>query len=321
MVKKLITVGILLAMCISNTTFATSEHDQFKEHAKKEKVRLITGSASGTYSQFAQDMSNFFNDNGNIRLISVLGEGSKQNIYDLLYYVGMDMALVQSDVLEAIANDPAIPDLDVKAKISYITKLYNEEIHVLVKDEISSFEQLAGQKVSIGTKGSGSNMTARVIFGALGMEVKYINQDFETGKDSLKRGGVSALVLVAGKPVDGIERIKKEEGLKLLNVEIQKSLSDAGYLGETFSSDDYPNLVDDTIDTIAVGAVLAVYNWQPYDTDRYRKTDIITHKILSSLKFLRAERFHEKWRSVDPFSELNGWQRFKPAKDWVRENN
>lgn len=316
-IVKLCLVPLLVILFMTNQVMAQSAYEEYRARVNKGTVGIVGGSVAGTYSRFTQDMSNLLDDIGNERIIAILGKGSVQNIYDLLFLKGVDMAIVQSDVLEAISKDPPIEN--IKSKIKYILKLYNEEVHMLVREDIVSIKQLTDTKISIGNKGSGTNMTARTVFDALDIPVEFINQDFNSGLDGLKRGEVTALVYVAGKPVSGFERIKKGQGLKLFPIEIDKRLSEAGYLGGTFTADDYPDLVDDFVDTIAVGAVLAVYDWQ-VGNSRYRKAKNMTVEILDSLQLLKEDRFHRKWEDVDPFASLDGWERFAPAEDWVNDN-
>ena len=44
--------------------------------------------------------------------------------------------------------------------IRYIAKLYDEEVHVLVRKDITRLEDLNGQRVNVDVTGSGSAMTA-----------------------------------------------------------------------------------------------------------------------------------------------------------------
>jgi TRAP transporter TAXI family solute receptor len=294
--------------------------EELRASINKGTVGIVGGSVGGTYSRFAQDLSNVIDEVGDVRVLATLGKGSQQNIYDLLFLRGIDLAIVQSDVLEALSENPPIPDL--KDKIRYITKLYNEEIHIVARKEIISVKQLVGKRVSVGNTGSGTNMTARVVFKALDIPIEYVNQPVSEAKSSLLNGDIDAIVYVAGKPVATFESFTKSDNVGLIKVEMEKELSDAGYISGNFTAQDYPALVDTPVPTIAVGAILAVYNWPEDDdeTGRYRKTERMTNEILNALPLLREDRFHKKWKDVNPKFELESWNRFKPAVDWARGN-
>jgi hypothetical protein len=80
-------------------------------------------------------------------------------------------------------------------------------------------------------------------------------------------------------------------------------------LGE-FETKDYPSLVPNgqTVDTIAVPAVLAVFNWGK-GNDRYRRIERFAERLFTNWdKFLIAPR-HPKWRDVNLAATVPGWTR------------
>src|SRR5207253_768287 len=85
------------------------------------------------------------------------------------------------------------------------------------------------------------------------------------------------LGIVRSDTLDYLERkgfakdIKNDGRFHLARVEYAKPLQ-GDYLPATLTAKDYPNLIaeGETVDTIAVPAVLAAYNWAP-NTERYRK--------------------------------------------------
>ena len=46
-------------------------------------VGIVTGTVSGTYIQFASDLSNVLDSPGKLRILAVLGKGSMQNVEDI----------------------------------------------------------------------------------------------------------------------------------------------------------------------------------------------------------------------------------------------
>jgi hypothetical protein len=90
------------------------------------------------------------------------------------------------------------------------------------------------------------------------------------------------------------------------------------YLPAQFTSADYPNLVaaNERIETIAVGAVLASFNWDRAH-ERYRKTAAFTKALFENAgKFHNAPR-HPKWKEVNFAAPLPGWNRFPAADEWI----
>jgi len=72
------------------------------------------------------------------------------------------------------------------------------------------------------------------------------------------------------------------------------------------------------VPTLAVGEVLAVYNWKS-DTDRYAKLERFINAFFDNFdKFLDPAR-HRKWKEVNLAAEVPGWQRFEPAEQKLRQ--
>jgi hypothetical protein len=69
----------------------------------------------------------------------------------------------------------------------------------------------------------------------------------------------------------------------------------------TLTSKDYPNLIaeGDSVDTIAVPAVLAAYNWSP-DTERSRRLALFVDAFFTKFPALQNPPFHPKWKEISP---------------------
>jgi uncharacterized protein len=293
----------------------TPAHARQVEQVNGGTVGIITGSITGTYSRIATDLSAVLDQGNELRILPIIGKGSVQNITDILYLRGVDVGIVQSDVLRFVSENGSYPDIG--SRISYITKLYNEEIHVLTRAEVKSLEDLRGKKVNFANEGSGTYMTASVVFGKLGIEVEITTFDYELALEKLKKGEIDALFYVAGKPAPIFTAIKPEEGLHLLSVELTPALAET-YLPGEFSATDYPGLIppNTEVQTISVGAVMAVFNWRK-GNGRYYKLKRFVEAFFSQFdEFLKAPR-HPKWQEVNLAAEVPGWRRFEPARTWL----
>src|SRR5512133_1491682 len=63
-------------------------------------VELETSGAAGISVRIAEDLANLVDDGATRRVVPVVGKGSLQNLTDLKYLRGIDMAIVQTDVIE-----------------------------------------------------------------------------------------------------------------------------------------------------------------------------------------------------------------------------
>lgn len=282
------------------------------------RVGLISGGIGGTYIRIATDLASVLNDKEKMRILPIVGQGSVQNITDILYLKGVDVGIVQSDVLAFIKARGLHRNID--RRIHYITKLYNEEFHLVGGREIADIRDLDGKRVNFGVAGSGTFMTATTVFEKLGIKVQPVNYDQALAIEKLRNGEIAATVFVAGKPASAVADLKKTYGLQLIPVPYDRALQSA-YLPARFSAEDYPELVadGDTVNSIAVGAVMAVYNWSS-DTTRRQRVERFVNSFFDRIEDFRIEPRHKKWREVNLAANLPGWKRFGAAKRWLQKN-
>jgi TRAP transporter TAXI family solute receptor len=273
-------------------------------------VGLVSGGVTGTYVRIAADLANALDDGYELRILPIIGKGSVRNIEDLLLLRGIDLAIVQSDVLDFYKRAELVPNIE--AKIRYVAKLYNEEVHVLAKSENGTIDDLAGKAVNFGTEGSGTFMTASIIFEDLGIDVDVRNDPEPIALERLRAGEIDAMVFVGGKPVEFIGQVDREEQLRLMAIPPERI--EAAYLPSELTADAYPRLVDPgaPVQTVAVSAVLAAYNW-PGGHPRREKVMRFVQSLFASFDELLEPPFHPKWQEINLSAEVPGWQRMTAA--------
>jgi uncharacterized protein len=278
-------------------------------------VGVISGGVDGTYIRIASDLAAVLDDGDRLRVLPVVGKGSLQNITDILLLRGIDIGIVQSDVLAYAKSRQLHPGIE--KSIQYITKLYDEEIHVLARQDMVKLDDLANQKVNVDVRGSGTSMTAAVLFEGLGIPVQATTDDQNTALEKLKRGEIAALVYVAGKPARLFSGVGADTGLHLIPVPITNPLLET-YLPSRFDHADYPLLVPDgaSVDTIAVGSVMAAFAWPP-GHERYKKVARFVDTFFGKFQSFMQPPRHPKWKDVNLAAQVPGWTRFAPAQDWL----
>jgi TRAP-type uncharacterized transport system substrate-binding protein len=286
-----------------------------KQRKNNWTVGVAGGQLSGTYMTFADEMAQVLDDGDNLRVIPIVTHGAASNLDDLLYLRGIDVVMTQSDVFEYFRTQRKTPNLE--SRIHYIIRLPVSELHVLARTDIQRLEDLRGKKVSFGPAGAASSLTGTIVFQRLGVQVEQVLIDNATALEKLKSGELAALVRVIGKPLQFFARIPANSGLHLVPIPFSKIFADHYALGE-FTSGEYPTLVPEgeKIDTIAVPAVLAVFNW-PKNTDRYRRLQRFTEALFTKWdKFLEPHR-HPKWRDINLAATVPGWTRWSFAEEML----
>jgi uncharacterized protein len=279
-------------------------------------VGVAGGLLSGTYMTFADELAQVLDDGDNLRVIPMVTYGAASNLDDLLYLRGVDVAVTQSDVFEYFRTQRKTPNLE--NRVHYIIRLPVSEMHVIARNDIRSIEDLRGKKVNFGPAGSASSLTGTIVFQRLGVSVEQVLYDNPTALQKLKSGEIGALVRVIPKPIDFFAKIPADAGLHLVPIPFSKKFADYYTLGE-FSSAEYPSLVaqGQKVDTIAVPAVLAVFNW-PKNNDRYRRVQKFVEALFTKWdKFLQPPR-HPKWRDVNLAATVPGWTRWSVAEEMLR---
>jgi TRAP transporter TAXI family solute receptor len=279
---------------------------------------LLTSGIDSTSLQMAADLARTLNNGSELRIIPMAGESSIQNVMDLLYLKGADLAVVQSDVLAQLKRTKRLPGIE--ERIQYITKLHSEEFHVLSRMKYLCLADLAGRKVNFGLEGSGTALTAEAVFGALQVKVQPLYMDQATAIEKLKSGEIDAAVLVSGKPSPAFDKIRYTDRVHFLDVEFGESLQ-KDYLPAIMTHDDYPDLIapNEAVGTVAVSAVLAVVNVKP-GTEQHRKVSRFVESFFANLEKLRQPPRHLKWQEVNPVLPLSGWVRFSAAQQWLADN-
>jgi TRAP transporter TAXI family solute receptor len=284
-------------------------------------VAIVSGNPNATYLSIAYDLSAVLDEGDNFRILPIIGKGGGQNLRDVRYLKGVDLGITQSIILNTFRRTKEIGTID--DKIVYIAKLFNEEMHVVVRAEsgIASLAELDGKKVNFSDVGSGTQVSTRDVFSRLGIKPTEVNMGQADGFEKLKTGEIAATVLIAGKPAGSMIRLKYGDGFRFLPVPFAKSLQ-ADYLPATLTNKDYPNMIspEATLDTIAVGAVLVAYNW-PRNTDRYRRIEKFVEHFFPRLAEFQKPPRHPKWMEANLSAVVPGWTRFQAAQEWLDRNS
>ena len=208
-------------------------------------------------------------EHSGVRLLPVAGAGASQNVKDVIFARGIDFGIVPTDVLDQIRRNPPFPG--VEKYLQYVTKLYDQQVHLLAGPDVQSVTDLAGKKVNFGRRGSGTYLTASNIFKALGVEPDVTVLPHPRALDQLRRGELSAMVYVGTKPSRMFQDIRPDEKLHFLSI---TGNVPRDYSAVSIAAEDYPELVskDAPVKTVEVGTVLVAYNW-PDKSERYGRVN------------------------------------------------
>jgi TRAP transporter TAXI family solute receptor len=267
------------------------------------------------YYSYARDMSAILDRGSELRVVPIIGKNYIQNVFDLLYLRGVDLTFVHSDVLTLLEQKGAGRNLN--QRIHYLAKLFDEQIHLLVSEDIHKISDLNGRKVNVGSWGSGAYISSTVIFRELGIEITPFYLNREDAIAELSNGAIDAALIVSAKPNSLIKELTRESGIKLLPISNTEELSRT-YMSAMLTSEDYPELIatDENFETLAIGLMLASFNF----TDPWRKQKLnafITAFTENWDKFQISD--NPKWKETNLLDEVPGWNRSAAVAAWVEK--
>jgi TRAP transporter TAXI family solute receptor len=302
---------------VSNSLRAISHFGSVstKKAMNANTVTLLTGTVGGTYVQIGADLASVLDDGTKLRVLPIIGRGSVQGVADILFLKGVDLGIVRADTLDFLERTGDARD--IRKRFTYVTKLYNEEMQVITPKANKTLNDLEGKMVSVDLPDGGTFVTALTVFERLGIKAKFVYIEQRIAMEKLKKGEIDAVIVVGGKPYASVTTFKNDGRFHLAGVEYSKPLQ-TNYLPATLTSDDYPNLIaeGEPVDTIAVPAVLAAYNWPP-DTERSRRLALFVDALFTKFPTLQNPPFHSKWKEMSLTAPLVGWNRLPLAQQWL----
>jgi len=292
---------------------------QTKQALNANTVTLITGTIGGTYVQIGADLASVLDDGNKLRVLPIVGRGSVQSVADILFLQGVDIGIVRADTLDYLERKGFAKD--IKKQFTYVTKLYNEEMQVIAPKSVQSLRDLEGKRVSVDLPNGSTFVTVLTVAERLGLKANWLYIEQRIAMEKLKAGELDAVIVVGGKPYKSVSSFNNDGRFHLVRVDYDKPLQ-ADYLPATLTSKDYPNLIaeGERVDTIAVPALLAAYNWAP-NTDRYRKLTQFVDAFFTKFPALQKPPFHPKWKETSLSAPLAGWTRLPYAQQWLDSHN
>ena len=276
------------------------------------ELGITTGSERGTYYQFGLNLQALVKPQ--VELTVYPSTGSVDNVYAVYQKPGVQLGIVQADVLafvSRIQSDPVLRRIASKTKMVF--PLYNEEIHVLGRRDIANFDDLADRRVAIGREGSGTYLTARLLFKTSEVTPKeMVLIDTDEALAELKAGRIDAMFYVAGYPVK-LFTDKVEAGDNLALVPITNKSILEFYPPAEIPAGTYA-WQESAVKTAAVKAVLISYDFRQRDCDVVGR---FAQLISSNMDWL-TKNGHPKWKAVDLDFPLKGWEQYDCVAKYVR---
>src|SRR4051794_36393794 len=286
--------------------------------AEKEKMNAWTiglagGLLEGAPIRLAAEIARVVDDGPKMHVLPIVTRGATENLNSLLYLRGIDTAIINSDALE----EYKIQVPEIRRHVAYLLNLFPSELHIFVRPEIESLQDLAGKKVNFNTQGTAAAYSGPLIFSRLGINAENTFVPHQVALEQMRKGEMAAVVFITSKPVDAFVRGRWEPGFKFLPVDYDSKFEDY-YLPAVLQASEYPNLIKqgERVSTIAVPTVLVAFNW-PKGSNRHQRVARFVEYLFSRIDQLQTPGFDPKWKSVNLAAVVPGLDRFSAAQQWL----
>ena len=291
----------------------STPHAMMKERMNAWTVGLAAGLIEGAPIRFAAEISRVVDDGDNLHVLPIVTRGPTENVNSLLYLRGIDAAIINSDVLDEYKSQ--VPD--IQQRLGYVLNLFPSELHIFVRPEIQTLNDLVGKKVNFNTQGTAAAYSGPLIFSRLGLDVEQTFIPHQVALEQMRKGDMAAVVFITSKPVDAFVRGRWDPGFKFLPVSYDRKLEDY-YVPASLDATDYPNLIKpgEHVATIAVPTALVAFNW-PANSNRFQRVARFVDHLFSRIDRLQAPGFDPKWKSINLAATVPGLARFPAAQAWL----
>lgn len=261
----LVALVLLLAACGGDDEGSNGDGDTSEGGGDPEMLTLVTGGTSGTYYPLGGEMATNINNNTDVQVDAISSNASAENVL-AIENGEAQLGFIQTDVIAHAVEGINAFDGEPVEKVQAIGSLYPETIQIVTTADsgISSVEDLAGKKVSVGAPGSGTYINAEQILEIHGMsmdDVEAQNLDFGESTGGIQDGNIDAAFITSGTPTGAVEGLAASVDISIVPIAEDKveELVEAYpyYASDVITGGTYGGL-DEDVQTVAVLAMLAV---------------------------------------------------------------
>jgi uncharacterized protein len=189
-------------------------------------MRLATGSTGGTYFPLGGGMANVWTGDNGVEGLRVSVQASGASVENLRLLQGGEVELamaVNGVAVNAMNNAGPFAD-DPEYDFVAIGNIYREVTQIVARADagIQTIEDLAGKRVQIGPTGSGTQVSARNILEAHGIDpdndITAFQDGFGDAADQLRDGSVDAAFAILALPAASIIDVATATDLVLVDI-------------------------------------------------------------------------------------------------------
>jgi TRAP-type uncharacterized transport system substrate-binding protein len=303
-------VGLIGLFALS----AFAETPNPRTEVRKGLVSVLTDGITdpnGRATRAINELADYGRHIANVRVLPISGHGGAANVRDLLYLRGVDLAVLNSDVLAFLDQTGQYPD--TRRRIHYVTHLFDQKVFLLARKEINAIEDLRGRKLVVLSESGASRVTAKALFGLSKIDVAVEAMGAGKALDDVSLSQFDAALLLGDELVQVRLGVQTRREYHLLPVAMTPELQKT-YRGAVIEAQESAGFSDSAnVATVTVSTLLAIFDWAP-SQGRYADVSNFITALFSNLKGLRQQSLNSIWRQADILAPSPGWGRFAAAQ-------
>ena len=265
------------------------------------------GRAALTVNELAERLAR----SGKIRALPVAGQGAVANVRDLLSLRGIDLAILNSDILAFLDQSRQYPD--ARRRIRHVTHLFDQQVYLLARKEFKAIEDLRTRKLAILSEGGGSHITAMTLFGLQKIDVVLEALGAQAVVDDAGLSRFDGALLLSGELARLRPTSQMRQEFHLLPILLTPALEKT-YRPAVIEVQEILGLsAAAKVETVVVSTLLAVFDWSP-SSGRYSNVRTFISAFFSALQDLRQQSSGSIWRQVDINAQIPGWTKYAAAE-------
>ncbi len=253
---------------------------------KAQFVTVLTGGQSGVYYPVGVALAQHYAENiPNVRATAQVTKASAENM-NLLQAGRGEIGFSLADTVEDAWNGREEAGFKAKLdKLRGVSRLYNNYVHIIVNAEsgIDSLDDLKGKRISVGAARSGTELNARAIFKAAGLEygdfskVEYLS--FGESVELMKNRQIDATLQSAGLGVASIRDLASAVKIKVIPIskEVLAKIDSQAYVADVIPANTYDGQSED-VSTAAIPNYLVTHSGVSDDL-AYEMTKVLYEKL------------------------------------------
>lgn len=236
-----------------------------------------------------------------VRVVPIVGSTHVQNLFDLLYLDGVDIAIVRRDTIDYVRR---VAGLAAVARLAEPVATIGEQRLVIIADpSVRELSDLSGRPVGIGRPGSGEFVTGTLLFDTLGIDIVPREVGGDEAIERVARDQLAASVHLLdrgaadGRPLTVDAALAAD--LHVLSVPPSTRL-DERYRRIVLDERDVARVIgpDERVSSLAVDLLLVAYAWRR-ENARTERVARFVDAFVDRHDALQGANGESEWNGID----------------------